>query len=154
LAVVVGVLALVLVFELLSRTRSRLPAPGPDPGPDPGNDAELVSGACDLGVGACRAVLADGGAVEVTLAPRPIPLAQPLTVNATLEGAAPERAELRIRSTTMSMGTTRFRLEPNGPTWSGNNQLPVCVSGTMVWLATLRLDGDDVAHFRFETRTP
>lgn len=146
LVFVVVALGVVLVLELLARGRGAAP--------DTGDDALLVARACDLGAGSCIATLEEGVSAELTLSPRPIPLAKPLDARLVLRGASPERAELRVRSTTMSMGTTRFRFEREGDGWVAAQQLPVCVSGTMVWIASLRLDGEDVAHFRFETRTP
>lgn len=142
LLVLIGVLMVVVVMVLVARGR------------DEATDDQLVAGACDLNKGPCRAELGADTSVEVTLSPRPIPLAQPLEATAVVRGFTPARAELRIRSTTMSMGLTRIRFEPRDGILFGTNQLPVCVSGTMTWLATLRLDGEDVAHFRFDTRTP
>ena len=142
LLVLIGVLVVGVVLVLVTRGRGTP------------TDEERVVGACDLGAGPCRAELGPGASVEVTLAPRPIPLAQPLGARVALHGLAPARGELRIRSTTMKMGLTRIQLEPHEGALAGESQLPVCVSGPMTWLATLRLDGEDVAHFRFDTRTP
>jgi len=117
----------------------------------------ILAAACDLAAGPCTAAVPGGGAVELSLSPRPIPLAAPLTVRARFRGLRPAHAELRIVSTSMDMGTTRVALTP-APSGElvGEEALPVCVTGTMTWLAALHVDGHEapVAHFRFDTRTP
>lgn len=118
--------------------------------------AVMLASACDLAAGPCTAPLTRGAAAEVELTPRPIPLAAPMGVAVRLRGADLASAELAITSVTMDMGTTRVPLTRTGPgRLAGSEALPVCVSGTMTWIARLTLPGEPEAlTFRFDTRTP
>jgi hypothetical protein len=118
--------------------------------------ATALASACDLGAGPCTAQLTRGAAAEVELTPRPIPLASPMGVAVRVRGADPASAELAITSVTMDMGTTRVSLTRTGPgALAGAEALPVCVSGTMTWIARLTLPGEpEPLTFRFDTRTP
>ena len=122
------------------------------------DDREAVlAAACDLTSGPCTATLPGGAGVELDLGPRPIPLAAPLAVHARLRGADPAAAELRVISTTMDMGTTAISLARSAAgRLDGEGALPVCVTGTMTWVASLYLDRDPhpAARFKFFTRTP
>jgi hypothetical protein len=76
--------------------------------PDPG---------CDLNRGACRARLPDGGQVELSLSPHPIPVVRPMKIQAQISGpaaAAIDRMELDFAGITMNMGYNRVTLSPLG----------------------------------------
>jgi len=94
--------------------------------------------ACNLNRQACRVSLADGGSLELTIQPRPIPVVSPLTIEAKLNGIAAESVELDFAGADMEMGHNRVVLSPTGNgNFSGTASLPVCVTGRMNWRATL-----------------
>lgn len=93
---------------------------------------------CDLHRHSCRAALPDGGAIELSITPRPIPVVRPLEVEATLSGLTADKVELDFAGATMNMGYNRVTLQPSQPgRYSGQATLPVCVTGRMAWVATL-----------------
>ena len=97
--------------------------------------------ACDLNRQACRVSLADGGSLELTIMPRPIPIISPLTIEAKLNGIAAKSVELDFAGADMEMGHNRVALSPTGNGFfSGTASLPVCVTGRMNWRATLLID--------------
>lgn len=114
--------------------------------PDPG---------CDLNRSSCAVALPDGGSVELTLAPRPIPLVTPLRIAVRIEGAAPRGAWADFAGAGMAMGLNRPRLHPReAGQWEGETSLPVCVTGQMTWEVTLLLErrGERIAiPFRFQS---
>ncbi len=100
--------------------------------PDPG---------CDLNSGACRATLPDGGQVELSLSPRPIPVVRPMKILAHVSGptaSAVDRMELDFAGITMNMGYNRVTLSPLGDgRFTGETSIPVCITGRMSWRGTL-----------------
>ncbi len=97
--------------------------------------------ACNLNRQACRVPLADGGSVELTILPRPIPVVSPLTIEAKLNGIAGKTVELDFAGVDMQMGHNRVVLSPTGNgVFSSTASLPVCVTGRMNWRATLLID--------------
>ena len=97
--------------------------------------------ACDLNTQACAAELPAGGRVELTITPRPIPLVKPLKVSVRLSGMATDKLEIDFSGRSMDMGYNRQALVADGPgRYVGQAMLPVCVSGRMVWQATLLID--------------
>ncbi len=109
---------------------------------------------CDLHQTACTAALPGGGRLIFSLTPRPIPVATPLRVEVRLEGIAAQRVKVDFAGVEMSMGYNRPTLEALSPTHHvGEATLPVCVTGRMLWQATVLLatDGQRLAvPFRFE----
>ncbi len=114
--------------------------------PDPG---------CDLNRGACRVPLPDGGSIELTLSPRPIPLVVPLKVALRIEGAAPRRVVADFAGVGMAMGLNRPRLHAREDgLWVAETSLPVCITGQMTWEVTVLVDraGARISiPFRFQT---
>jgi hypothetical protein len=93
---------------------------------------------CSLHERACGAALPDGDRIELTLAPRPIPNVQPLTVEVRVTGAAPSKVLLDLAGARMNMGVNRSELAETEPgRFTGTASLPVCVSGAMDWVATV-----------------
>lgn len=113
--------------------------------PDPG---------CDLHRTPCSASLPDGGRLTFALTPRPIPVATPLDVEVMLEGLAAERVKVDFAGVEMSMGYNRPTLRALTPRRHiGQATLPVCVTGRMLWQATVLVEtgGQRIAvPFRFE----
>lgn len=115
--------------------------------PDPG---------CDLNRGACQVSLPDGGRIELSVGPRPIPLVAPLRIELRVEGAAPRRVAADFAGVGMSMGLNRPRLTASaGGLWVGETSLPVCITGQMTWEVTVLLErrGERIAvPFRFQSQ--
>lgn len=113
--------------------------------PDPG---------CDLHRTPCTARLPDGGRLSFALTPRPIPVATPLEVEVTLEGSGAERVKVDFAGVEMSMGYHRPTLRALTPQRHvGQATLPVCVTGRMLWQATVLVETGAqriAVPFRFE----
>lgn len=98
---------------------------------------------CDLNRESCSASLPGGGSIELSLAPHPIPVVKPLQASVTLKGIEAGKAELDFQGVTMNMGYNRVALTPAGAgRFTGTTTIPVCVTGRMLWRATLLLEGD------------
>lgn len=96
---------------------------------------------CDLNREACRARLPDGGQVELSLSPHPIPVARPIKIEAQVSGsaaAAVDRMEMDFAGATMNMGYNRVTLSPLGNgRFTGETSIPLCITGRMTWQGTL-----------------
>jgi protein SCO1/2 len=117
--------------------------------------------ACDLNAGACSVGLPDGGHVELSISPRPIPTLAPLAISADVSGSALRAVALEFSGVDMDMGSHRAALaaSPERATrYIGGTQLPVCSSGQMHWRATLQLDDANGARiaipFGFDAGDP
>ncbi|MCX7671463.1 MAG: hypothetical protein N2439_15505, partial [Anaerolineae bacterium] len=110
---------------------------------DPKADLVIApSPACDLAVRPCSAELPTGGRLEFAVLPRPIPVAAPLNLTVTLEGLSAERVAVDFAGVEMNMGFIRPTLSAAGPgRFSGAATLPVCVTGRMLWQATVLIEG-------------
>lgn len=103
----------------------------------------LPTPACDINAAACRVVLPDGGSVELSIRPRPIPTLTPLAVTADVSGSRMRALALDLAGVDMDMGPNRAALVPlpdQPERFSGSTQLPVCSTGQMLWQATLQLE--------------
>lgn len=111
---------------------------------------------CRLDRQACASDLPEGGRIGIAIEPRPIPAARPFNLRIDLAGIRPDRVEVDFTGVGMNMGVTRLRLQAAGSgRYAGQVTLPVCVTGSMVWQATVRLGlGRRVISipFRFESR--
>ena len=110
---------------------------------------------CDLQRHACSAALPQGGRLELSITPRPIPFLQPLRVEATVSGIEPRKVEVDFAGESMNMGFNRSELTATGAgRHTGETSLPVCVSGGMTWVATVIVETDRqriAVPFRFDT---
>lgn len=141
--IAVGALASVIGAAVLLRPPERWAPAGP------------VQTGCDLGGGTCRVDLGGGRALELTLAPRPVPLLEPLTVEARFTGGVARAVSLSLEGAQMDMGVTKLALHEDAGRFVGGGQLPVCAAETMRWRARLdfELDGTPASRgFGFETR--
>jgi hypothetical protein len=115
----------------------------------------VVEPGCDLHRRACAATLPQGGRLEFSITPRPIPLLQNLRVEATVSGVEARKVEVDFAGETMNMGYNRGELiATDRGTYVGEAALPVCVSGNMAWVATVIVEtaGQRIAvPYRFET---
>ena len=104
---------------------------------------------------ACAADL-PGGRIEVAVAPRPVATSQAFEFRADLAGIRPNSVEVAFTGVEMNMGVTRLPLEALGEgRYAGRITLPVCVTGGMLWQATVLIDVDRrllSVPFRFESR--
>jgi hypothetical protein len=115
--------------------------------------AELSS--CDLQQGPCSAVIQGVGAVTLTIAPRPIPLVEPLELKVETAVAGVREVDVDFSGVDMNMGYNRFRLKAaDAGRHEGAGMLPVCVRNRMTWEAKVMLATDSVMYvvpFRFDT---
>lgn len=120
----------------------------------PKTDVTLPTSACDLAAGPCTVALPEGGQVEVSISPRPIPALKPLRLTAIASGASVGRIEIDFAGVDMKMGYNRPQLENLGDgRFAGQANLPVCITGKMPWEATVIIEsGRSVvaAPFRFD----
>jgi hypothetical protein len=103
----------------------------------------VVEPGCDLQRRACPATLPDGGRLEFSITPRPIPFLQALRVEVTVTGGEAKKVEVDFAGATMNMGYNRSELSATRPgRFAGEASLPVCVSGGMTWVATVVVETD------------
>lgn len=110
---------------------------------NPQTDVTLPLSTCPLAERACVAILPDGGQVELSIEPRPIPLLKPLRLQATFSGTEARKVEVDFAGTQMQMGYNRPQLNREigrNDRFSGQATLPVCSTGTMEWRATVLVD--------------
>ena len=110
---------------------------------------------CNLQDGPCSSAIPGGGRVELAIAPRPIPLLQPLRLSVKVQGMEARAVEVDFTGVDMNMGYNRPQLqrEKNGQ-FSGQTTLPVCITGRMAWQAVVVVTSDKAkvaAPFRFVT---
>jgi hypothetical protein len=78
-----------------------------------------------------------------------------LRVEVTVSGVKPAKVEVDFAGDTMNMGYNRSELAAVGPGRYGvETSLPVCVSGSMAWVATVIVEADRqrvAVPFRFDT---
>lgn len=120
----------------------------------PKTDITLPLSGCDLAKQACLARLPDGGQLEFSIEPRPIPSLKPLKLQATVTGTEVRKIEVDLAGTDMKMGYNRPILQGANGQFTGQANLPVCVTGTMEWDATVLVEtGKSViaVPFRFAT---
>jgi hypothetical protein len=103
----------------------------------------VVEPGCDLQRRACPATLPDGGRLEFSITPRPIPFLQALRVEVTITGIEARKVEVDLAGETMNMGYNRSELSATSAgRYAGEMSLPVCVSGGMTWAATVIVQTD------------
>lgn len=121
----------------------------------PKSDVTLPLSTCDLAQSSCVVALPDGGQVEVTIAPRPIPALKPLQLQAVASGGRVAKVAVDFAGVDMKMGVNRPQLAALGDgRFAGQGNLPVCVTGRMMWEATVIVETAGAvvaAPFRFES---
>jgi hypothetical protein len=110
---------------------------------------------CDLQKRPCKASLPEGGLLELSITPRPIPFLQALRVEVTVTGLKPRKVAVDFAGASMNMGYNRSELAATSPgLYAAEASLPVCVSGGMSWVATVMIETDRqqiAVPFRFDT---
>ena len=123
---------------------------------NPKTDITLPLSTCDLARQACTATLPDGSQLEFSIEPRPIPSLKPLKLQATVKGSEVRKIEVDLVGTDMKMGYNRPELQGSNGSFIGQANLPVCITGTMEWDATVLVEtGKNIiaAPFRFATHS-
>lgn len=123
---------------------------------NPKTDVALPLSGCDLAKQACVATLPDGGQLEFSIGPRPIPSLKPLTLQATIKGSDARKVEVDFVGTDMKMGHNRPLLQGGNGQFTGQASLPVCITGTMEWDATVLIETGKslvAVPFRFATHS-
>lgn len=96
---------------------------------------------CDLHRQACSVDIPGGGHIELDIAPRPIPVVKPLQIKVTLTGITASKLEIDFSGEAMNMGFNRRMLVAGKDgRFSGDAMLPVCITGRMLWRATLLVE--------------
>lgn len=96
---------------------------------------------CDLQQAACGATLPDGRRLELELLPRPVPMGGPFAATVVLSGHSATSVSVDFAGVEMNMGLNRYVLTADGNgRYRGNVTLPVCVSGRMLWQATVLVE--------------
>lgn len=110
---------------------------------------------CDLHRQACAVRLPAGGSVELAMGSHPIPLVKPFEILVSTVGVSPSRVEIDFAGVDMGMGYNRPVLTARGEgRFMTEAMLPVCVTGQMLWQATLLIEtgSERIAiPFRFVT---
>ena len=113
-----------------------------------------VEPGCDLHRRACAATLPDGSRIELSITPRPIPMITPLQVEVKTAGLEASKVEVDFAGVDMNMGYNRQTLTAaDDGSYRGQATIPVCVTGRMLWVATLLIETDRQkisVPFRFE----
>lgn len=99
----------------------------------------LPVSACNPAFDDCTVTLPSGGKIELSFSPRPIHPLQAFKVRLTVSDLEVRSAEVDFEGTTMKMGYYRPHLDLSNGSYSADATLPVCVTGTMQWAATVLL---------------
>lgn len=121
----------------------------------PKTDIALPLSACNPGLQSCAATLPDGGQLVLSLSPLPIPALKPLQIEVAVRGSEVRQIEVDFAGTDMKMGFNRPLLKKQGEQhFFGQASLPVCITGTMDWEATVLAETSHALvaiPFRFST---
>ena len=108
----------------------------------PNADITLPVSPCNPGLQTCSAILPNGGRLDLSIEPRPIRPLQPLQLSVSISGFKADTMEIDFDGSEMKMGYNRPVLTAGNGRFAGQAILPVCVSGTMEWTATVLLTTD------------
>lgn len=98
----------------------------------------LAVAPCRLDRGACRAQVGEGGWLDLSVAPRPVPAGTPFSASMRAHGLDVRAVELEFEGTDMNMGLFRQALSPQpAGDFSSDVTLPICATGVMRWHARL-----------------
>lgn len=103
----------------------------------PGADAILPAVLCSPSESPCTTNLPGGERISFALTPHPIRPLQMLDVSVHTEILKLDMIEVDFDGVDMKMGYNRIRLNGQNGVFSGQFMLPVCVSGSMRWAATV-----------------
>jgi len=118
------------------------------------NATLLPPSSCDPStVPECALTLPQGEKISLSILPHPIRPLENLTLAVKISGFRASQVAVDFDGVDMSMGYNRAVLEGNGENFSGRAILPVCVTGTMAWKATVLVTTEKgllAAPFHFE----
>ncbi|WP_199102853.1 hypothetical protein [Aquitalea sp. ASV11] len=100
--------------------------------------------ACNVTLGACS--LPDGGSLRFVTPPQN---GKPFVMR--LEGVTASEPSVEFAMADMDMGFNRYRFVADGANWQARITLPVCVTGSRYWIATLHL-GDKAYSLQFQAQ--
>jgi len=110
---------------------------------------------CDLSQTACTSRLDGYGSVALSIAPKPIPVIKPLTLQVETQLESVASVAVTFTGRTMNMGVNRFILKQQGDNlYLGEGMLPICVRDRMAWQAevVIETEGKLIAFpFHFDT---
>jgi len=112
---------------------------------------------CRLDRQICSVALPGNGRLEVGLGPRPISTITPIQVSVSIDGLSVDHVKMDFQGVDMNMGRFQLPLLSDGNgRFRGETTLPVCVTGQMVWQATVLIESglkNISVPFRFESGT-
>lgn len=126
--VVVLALALACVAVVGHKLSARLRAPSAE---------ALPVSPCDPSVQDCVVPLPGGRTLTLTIAPKPVRALEKLSVEVRVTEVRAGHVAIDFDGVDMSMGFNRAELSGNDGRFSGDAMLPVCVTGSMTWRATV-----------------
>lgn len=118
-----------------------------------GTGAKLPVVACNPALTDCSVALPNGGGIELSFSPRPIRPLQAFKARLTIRDREVRSAEIDFEGTDMKMGYYRPPFNRADGALVADAILPVCVTGTMQWEATVLLNtptGQIAVPFHFE----
>ena len=104
----------------------------------------------------CEARLPGNSRLIVRATPNPIRPLQPFTLSVQVTGVQARQVDVDFDGVDMRMGINRIRLtssEQSATLFTGQGMLPICVSGRMLWSASVLIDtssGPYIVPFHFE----
>lgn len=109
--------------------------------PDLRNEADVMLpvSTCQPDLQTCVVTLPDGRPLGFSVGPHPIKALQNLQLDVNVGGIGIQNVEVDFNGADMDMGYNRVKLSGTPPRFSGRAMLPVCVTGTMKWNATVLL---------------
>lgn len=107
---------------------------------------------CDLQHVPCRALLPEGGQIMLSIAPRPIPLVKPVTLDVEISGLDADEVEADISTVDMYTGPNRRKLRAvTDNIFTTETVLGACTRDTMRWRVIVRVrDGRRIYSAPFE----
>ena len=103
----------------------------------PEADLALPATSCNPSQSPCVATLPGGARLEFRISPNPVRPLQKQALFVTINGLPTEQIEIDFDGTAMRMGYNRPRLIGSGAHFQGETILPVCITGSMEWAATI-----------------
>lgn len=145
LCAIAGMLAAALVLAVLGKMLFLTPA---------GPTVLTLDDTCNLSRETCSVHLPDGGILEFSLGPRPVPLLKPLTLQIRMSNSTARQLEIDFKGVDVPMAFNRaFPAPTTGGVYNAQTTLPLCASGRMAWQASVLLEKGDsrlIVPFRFE----
>jgi hypothetical protein len=117
-------------------------------------DQTLPMSACNPGLQTCTAALPGGGQLALSIEPRPIRPLQPFNVSAEITVFKADKVEIDFAGSNMEMGYNRPELAGRSGRFIGQAVLPVCITGSMEWTATVLITAENqrvAIPFQFAT---